>query len=173
MTTPISFDTLSEIVYYSESSPSGLRWKVYKGGRAAKDSIAGCQRKDRYWAIQVNSVKYLVHRVIWCLHHKSIEDTLIINHIDNNPANNIITNLELCSYFHNSNTTKMHTGTALRADNTSGITGVYEMDNGTGALYATVIYRKNGLLSKKHFSYAKLGKEIAWNQAVSFKLANT
>lgn len=163
---------LHSVLYYSEDSPSKLRWKVYCGSRATKDSVAGSQRKDGYWLIRVKGHLLLVHRVIWCLHTDSIDPTLVINHIDNDPSNNNISNLEICTREHNSNNTKMHTGKGLRSDNTSGISGVSEMSSGSN-LYVKVVYRKEGILTKKYFSYSKLGKEKAWEQAIDFKLACT
>lgn len=160
---------LSNILYYDETSPSFLRWKVYKGPRAKKDSIAGSQRKDQYWVIRIDKKLYLVHRVIWELLFGDLSEDLVINHIDNNPSNNNISNLELCTHSHNSSNAKMHTGKGLREDNISGVNGICEIDNGAGSKYARVAWVVDKKLHRKYFSYNKLGKDIAWQEAISFK----
>lgn len=159
-----------EYLYYDESSPSHLRWALDKGPRAKEDSIAGSQRNDGYWVIRLDRKLYLVHRLVWIINKGDITDpSLVINHIDNNPSNNNILNLELCTRKDNSNRAKMHTGRGLRSDNTSGINGIRESNSGQGNLYAVVYYTTEGVQRKKHFSYTKLGKDKAWEEAKLFK----
>ena len=169
MTLPLHFEYISQYLYYDETSASGLRWKITKGPKAKKDSVAGSQRKDGYWVIRVNRVLYLAHRLVWLLCMQELDDTKVINHVDNNPANNNLDNLEECTQSLNMLSTKMHTGRGLRTDNKTGISNIQELDNGSGNIYARVTWTINGKQHKKSFSYKKLGKETAWKEAIKFK----
>jgi hypothetical protein len=161
---------LEQIIYYDDTSPSFLRWKIYKGSRAPKDGVAGCMRKDGYWVIHINSILYLVHRIVWALHaDDEVASHLVINHIDINPSNNNISNLELCSRMTNLNKTKMQTRVGLRITNTSGINGINELTTATGYKYASVYLVVHGIKYQKKFSYLKLGKDKAWEEALIYK----
>ncbi len=165
-------ERLLELLYYDETSPTFLRWKIHRGSRALKDHPAGSKRKDGYYTVRVDGKLYLSHRVIWDIVKGLDNKSLVINHIDNNPSNNSINNLELCTHKHNSNNMKMHTGKDLRSDNVSGYNGIIEINNGTGNKYVQVSWKDPyGKTKKKYFSYTKLGKEQAWNDAINFKLS--
>jgi hypothetical protein len=169
MTVANKIPDVTEILYYSETSPSGLRWAVDRGSRAKKHSTAGSRRKDGYWVVRISGVLFLAHRIVWQLCTKNIPENMVINHIDNDPSNNSIDNLEMCTKKDNSNRAKMHTGKGLRTDNTSGINNIMEIDNGCGNLYARVKWDKDGQKLSRSFSYTKLGKEEAWKQAIAFQ----
>lgn len=83
-----------ELLYYSETSPTGLRWKVSRGS-AKKDSPAGCLKSDGYYRLKVDSKDHQVHRVIWMMLNGPIPEGLVIDHIDRNPLNNLIENLRV------------------------------------------------------------------------------
>lgn len=89
-------DRFNEVLYYSPTSPTGLRWKVSRG-RAKKDSVAGCLKSDGYYRLKVDGKDYQAHRVIWVLHNGDIPQGFVIDHIDRNPCNNDIDNLRQVS----------------------------------------------------------------------------
>jgi hypothetical protein len=95
----LSFKLLDSLFYYDVTSPTFLRWKVPCGrGRQVKKigDVAGYVGSDiRYGRVWVSGKMMLIHRVIWVLHFGEIPDGLQINHIDNEPSNNHIDNLEL------------------------------------------------------------------------------
>ena len=99
--TVIDFEELSNFVYYDETSPTFLRWKidVYAGTsrstiRIKKDSVAGSKSGNGYYLVSINKTKYLVHRVIYSLQNRcNLQTNLLIDHIDNNVTNNAIWNL--------------------------------------------------------------------------------
>jgi hypothetical protein len=62
-----------------------LYWKSPGSGRQL-DKHAGSVRQDGYHAINVGKKKYRAHRVIWEMHHGSIPDGLVIDHIDSDPS---------------------------------------------------------------------------------------
>ena len=97
-------EELSKSVYYDEGSPTKLRWtsNVYGGrnNKAAtikKDQVAGslptANPKIRYMSIRIKDKSYLIHRVVWVLHNGEIPEEMVIDHIDGNKQNNLISNL--------------------------------------------------------------------------------
>lgn len=156
----------SKYLYADSTSPSGLRWAVQRAANAKKDSPAGCKNARGYWQVRLEGVTYYVHRVIWTLTHGDPGD-LVINHRDNNPSNNSISNLEVCTAVENQRRQKMHTGNGLNSSNSSGITGVREhlSSNGTYQAQAQWYDKATGKQKNKTFSYAKYGILEAWAMA--------
>ena len=66
------------------------RRKSEKGQRYVGKQ-AGTLRKDGYYSVRVNGSLYLAHRLIFLMHHGYLPE--MIDHIDGNPSNNLITNL--------------------------------------------------------------------------------
>lgn len=97
-----------ESVYIDGSSPSGLSWLT--------GEIAGNIRDDGYWTI--GQPKRYVHRVIWEIYHGKIPRDRVIDHVDGNPANNLLSNLRLVSVGQNLMNQK------IRKDSKTGVTGV-------------------------------------------------
>lgn len=99
----LDYEKLSCLVYYDETSPSGLRWKVdrYAGEnylilKYPKDSVVGTRMNNGYYTVSIDKQQYLAHRVIWSIVNKqNVHPTAIIDHIDNNPGNNKIENLRV------------------------------------------------------------------------------
>ena len=106
--TEIDYNRLSEVFVYDETSSTCLRWKCFAG--------RGCQTKkpgdeagyattvSRYGRVWLDGKMILIHRAIWILNNKKIiPEGMQINHIDCNPMNNKIENLELVSLQQNMN----------------------------------------------------------------------
>ena len=108
-------ETIKNFVYYDETSASCLRWAVNRK-KARKDEVAGTPRTDGYWRIGVNHTRYLVHRIVYFLHHNVWPQQ--VDHIDGNPSNNRIENLRAATCENNLHNMKM------RNSNTSGVKGV-------------------------------------------------
>ena len=89
-----------------------------QGRNARKGDIAGSSDNLGYFRLQMGGKKYLVHRIVYYMHHGYIYDTMQIDHIDGNPANNRIENLRLSTQEQNQHNQK------IRKDNTSGVKGV-------------------------------------------------
>ncbi len=102
--------SLNELYYYDETSPTCLRWKVESGrGRTKREvgSVAGyVDNKSGYCRVYVDGKMLLVHRVIWTMLRGNISSKFQINHIDNNPSNNRIDNLEVTTVKQNNNLKK-------------------------------------------------------------------
>lgn len=114
-----------EHLYINNESPSGLSWKTdrysgrnlrlckYKAG-----TPAGFINDQGYWLVRLNKNSYLAHRIIMILSGNSV-DGMVIDHINNNRADNRIENLRIVSRMVN------NLNTTIRKDNTSGVSGVH------------------------------------------------
>lgn len=92
-------------------------WKKSMGGMAKAGSVAGATDSKGYRQIRVNGRLYLAHRLAWLAVHGEFP-ALHLDHIDRNPMNNAINNLRECTHAQN------HQNVGVRADSTSGATGV-------------------------------------------------
>tara|TARA_X000001382_G_C3048812_1_gene140373 strand:- start:20 stop:436 length:417 start_codon:yes stop_codon:yes gene_type:complete len=91
-----SVEILNELLKVDPSSFSGLTWKVDRRGTAKAGTKAGSKGFTGtgipFWRVRVNGVEYLTSRVIWKMVTGKDPDQ-VIDHIDNNPLNNDISNL--------------------------------------------------------------------------------
>lgn len=161
-TRELDFSYFNKYLYYDQTSSSGLRWKVHIGKGSSKKipgSIAGTKNSAGYWSVQLEGKCYRAHRIVWLLVNKSINADLVINHIDSNPSNNVISNLEECTALQN----------AQKAITATNHDGVREACN-NGYYYAIARwYDNNGIRKSKSFSYKKYGKEGAWKLATEYR----
>ena len=93
-----------------------LYWKIDLGQRARKGRRAGSLSGCGYYHVQVNRVKYPVHRLIFLLHHGYLP--VEIDHINRDRGDNRIRNLRAATRSDN-----MKNRAVSRAS-TSGIKGV-------------------------------------------------
>lgn len=152
-------DSLRDLVEYSEDSPSGLVWKVNVGFKVKQGQTVGTTNSLGYWNFESKGVSYAAHRVIYFLFHGDPGNN-VINHIDNNPSNNKISNLEAVTIGENNRKSKTQAG-HLRKNNSTGINGIsYQKryDRFTATVYI------GGLKLSKSFSIGKHGKEGAINK---------
>jgi hypothetical protein len=112
---------LHELLTY-EPDTGLIRWKVRRGPRKA-GQVTGCPDTCGYLQIGVNGMLHLAHRVAWYLHYGNWPSREI-DHINGDPRDNRIANLRLATRAQN----QMNAG--LRSDNTSGIRGVAQTENG-------------------------------------------
>lgn len=160
----------SQYLYYDEASPSGLRWLVTRNGNAKKDSVAGGLTADgRYWKLQLNKKIHYLHRVVWELHYGTIPDGLVINHKDNNPHNNLISNLEICSQQQNMQRQFVHTTDEVQKSNTSGLTGIRTFVDGRGTTRTEATWYENGKQKRKSFNHNKYTPEEALSLAIKYR----
>lgn len=141
-----------DIVYYSDTSSSGLKWKnteYFKNGAvriAGQDAGRRQYHKSRNgephaWTVTYKRQNYLIHRIIWRLVFGYIPPAKIIDHIDGNPFNNSISNLRLIDEQLNPKNAKKY------SSNTSGFTGVQRIavNKTTFAWVARVQYNNKRL----------------------------
>lgn len=157
-------------VYYDETSKSCLRWKVDIGFKIKANSEIGSLTSFGHWSMEFKGVAYQVHRVVMHLHNKLIEN-MIVNHVNNNPSDNRLSNLEMVTFTENNRKSKHHNNNTVRRNNSSGVNGISEVCQREKYFYAVVEwYDSLGVKRSKKFSYLKLGKEQAWSLAKEFRL---
>lgn len=88
-----------------------LFWKKRMSSRAAKGALAGTKSKTRYSRIYLKGKEYKVHRIVYMLHHGSIPDDMVIDHINRDITDNRIENLRIVSQNDNS---KNQIGSGIR-----------------------------------------------------------
>lgn len=178
----LTVEDIRKIYRYDESSPSGLVWNEnryrytkYSQILVARESTkVGTINSTGMWITRINKINYLIHRLVWIWHYGDIPKGKVINHINCDPQDNRIINLELATPQQNSRRSKMRKGFALAAGNTSGISGVREecVWNGTRTrinCYARVNWNdENKIRRKKSWSYNTYGKEEALRLASEF-----
>lgn len=166
-----------DFVYYDETSPTFLRWKVdvYSGRyytilEKAKGDVAGSLiSSSGYAQVKIKHKLSLCHRVIWELHFGEIPKGLFIDHIDGDKFNNTLSNLRVTTRQGNARNCKM------REDNTSGVTGVFfeDVKNKSGlstSPYWTAHWFLDGRPRAKRFSINKFG-DAAKQMAIDFRQA--
>lgn len=90
-----------EYVYYDETSPSCLRWKVQRGTCKQGDAAGGIHKKENKWRVNIGGTKYYAHRIVWYLHNIGQEMPKFIDHKDRNGLNNLYSNLRQATHKQN------------------------------------------------------------------------
>lgn len=145
-----------EYLEYSETSPSGLVWKkksnVYSKGNVG--DVAGCKNPMGYWIMTVNGEKAYAHRVIANIFFEDFNESLEVDHIDNNPSNNKISNLRLATSSQNSHNVRGW------GNKPSGLPkGICFVKSSTGEKYKAAVC-KNRKIHQKYFK--SLDEAIQW-----------
>jgi hypothetical protein len=81
-----------------------------------KGSAAGWKNNMGYQNVLISGKQYGVHQIVYLLHYGFIPK--LIDHIDNNPQNNLVENLR------EANKTENNLNSKIRTDNTSGCKNV-------------------------------------------------
>lgn len=161
----IDYEEMNRLLYYDETSPSYLRWKLGRRG-VVKDGVAGSILTDprtgnQCWQVKISSKIYYAHRVIYVLHHHQLQCELQIDHIDGNALHNKISNLRAVINQTNSRNRKQY------KNNTTGVTGVFY--DAARDRYCAQYYDQQGRLKKKRFPCKKLGADKAFELACSWR----
>ena len=147
----VSSTSLSGIIKYKNNKDAG-----HKHFRSNGDAHS--------WRVCFNGDRYSVHRVIWVLTYGSISSDMVIDHLDGNPFNNLIDNLDIKTQEDNTRNRRQQKG------NKTGTNGVSLDDKGKGHLYYKAHWRElDGSAKFKTFSVAKLGEETAKALAISYR----
>jgi hypothetical protein len=158
------------ILEYDESSSTWLRWKVKRAQRSPAGSSAGTFNTDSRTKqkscsrVKIYDKSYLVHRIIWVLFYGSIDEDLVIDHIDGDPWNNNITNLRLTTTAINSRNSR------IKTTNKTGVNGV-SLRNTAGYLYYAAQYMSSTGNKQKVFSINKHGEDKAKQLAIDWRNA--
>ena len=173
----INYDlNFKDLLYYDPSSKSCLRWKEEKrSGRnysiihVEKDSEAGNLVFDKngnplYIDIRIGKTTFKAQRIVWLLHDNLLNENEVIDHLDGNPHNNLISNLQSKSYAENSRNRKK------ASNNTTGYTGICWNKTKTSEGYRS---RFNNLSGNRISKFFTLGtyktKENALEAAIKWR----
>jgi hypothetical protein len=74
-----------------------LYWKQVFSRRLVVGQLAGDTDGTGYRRVMMGKQHYKMHRLIWIMFHGEIPDGLVVDHIDQNRANNRIENLRLAT----------------------------------------------------------------------------
>lgn len=108
-----SKEYLNEVLHY-EKETGFLYWK------ATKKIVVGCKNKttNKYKRIMIDKKHYVLHRIVYQMHHGDLTSNDPIDHIDRDRNNNRIENLRKANVFLNNQ------NQGDRKNNTSGYKGV-------------------------------------------------
>ena len=157
-------ENINQFIGYDENSPSGLVWK-YDSANTKVGAAAGT--KAKYWYVSQGNKRFTCHRVVWKLLVGDVPKGYVINHIDNDPFNNKIENLEMITYAENSRRSAAHTGRKLRKNNTTGFNGIVFAASGNA--YSATWIDLEGKLRNKYFSISKYGLIPALYNAIVYR----
>jgi hypothetical protein len=164
----IDFSSIEELLYYDETSPSKLRWKVNRASNKIKagqvaGSLSRSKRTGRKcWNVTINCRRYLVHRIVFVLMKGCIDVNEEVDHINGNSMDNTISNLRAVPQSVNQR------NSPIRRDNTTGITGVQYNPSHNGR-YIACYCDADGREICKSFSCNKFGKEEAFKLACDYR----
>lgn len=168
----MSFEKWKQLVYYDETSPSGIRWGIdiftgvkYAAKRIACGDVAGTLDNEGYWRVSYQGSRSGAHNIVWYLFNGDKPEGFVIDHIDGKADNNKIENLRLVEYKHNAQNHKM------LVTNTSGVTGVrrHGPTNRSKRLYWQATWREGGQPKSKSFPICVFGEEEAFRLACEYR----
>ncbi len=151
--------------YYDPTSPSGLRWKNVDSvkSRITVGEVAGClESKRKRFVVGVGNCTYFTHRIVYLLHNSNFDQSLEIDHIDNNTSHNNIENLRPA------NRSQNRCNTRRPKSNTSGykhITVYTDKRNGKHNIRYRVAVQKDHKTYKMIFPYTEQGLQ----EAIAFR----
>ena len=152
-----------------ETSPSGLVRIKTTQGTAISQKSAGTKVLNKSgeptgWQLRFKNTLYFVHRIVWVLSRGSINNDLVVDHLDGNPLNNSINNLSLKTQKNNLRNSRKN------KNNKTGVTGVTMRITRDGyRYYVAEWYDIDGSYRRKHFSVLKLGEETAKSLAITHR----
>jgi hypothetical protein len=158
----LSYEFCSKLWYYDPTSPSGLRWLVDRNGKVSIGDVAGSILPNKYYAVETNKIGYRAHRIVYVLNTKTdLSVDVVIDHIDSNPSNNKIENLQAVTRQKNSSKKSKHN------NNTSGHTGVsWHAFSKSWRVSLTINYK----MTIKHFYVIEFGSsDAALEAAVAYR----
>lgn len=166
---------IKDYFYYDETSPTGLRWKVdrFYGKKKnilmiGKGDVCGSFKNTESETPKCVDVTlfgkpYKAHRIIYELIYGEIPKGYVIDHLDQNPWNNVLSNLEAKPK------EKNHRNMKKYSRNTSGRSGVSWSVLNKKDLYAFAQVKVFPTTYSKRFSVKKLGLLPAFMKACEWR----
>lgn len=154
---------IEDYVYYDETSPSCLRWKVDihsgAGSLTRKMTIAGepilNKSTQGYYQFKIRGKLFKAHRTVWELFNGAT--SLQIDHIDGVKTNNLLCNIRPVDNLTNCQNKGMY------SSNSTGKNGINCYQHGaTKTTYITAQWKDvNGKGCAKHYSVKRYGIMVA------------
>lgn len=155
------------LVELDSSSPSGIKYAatVRRWGRQRPGSYCGSADSTSGWRLSVNGDRYLVHRIIMIIIDGYLADDTVVDHLDGNPFNNTLTNLQVKTQRENNQNVKQSTR------NSSGVTGVFPWKDHTGKItaYVATWVSPERKPKRKFFAFSKYTEQGALESAIEFR----
>lgn len=148
--------------FYDETSSTGIC-------RVRDGKVAGTRAMNKYGNpksihVSFRGKYYKVHRIIWVLVHGSINNSLQIDHLDGDPFNNKISNLECKTQADNLRNQRK----GLK--NTSGHLGISHYKyKGEVTAFIAKWKDENGSNRGKSFSIREFGRDTALEMALAYR----
>lgn len=138
----ITLTEINQLLVYSESSPTLLRWITPRN----LWNVAGSFHHSGYYVIKIRKIKFKIHRILYQMYH-NIEDLgeIKIDHIDNDRTNNKKDNLR-----ESNNSTNMWNRSIGRNSKT-GIKGIQLKTAKNGTIYYSANILKDYVRYSKAF----------------------
>lgn len=156
-----------EFLYYDETSPTRLRWKKPIGGSGNQrkcGDVAGTAGTECRLTFKKRS--YIIPRVIWLLFNGSIDNDMVVDHLDGNRLNNSISNLRLVPQSENMR------NKSLCKKNVSGLSGVFPIRNKGRQVGWRALYSSGGESHYMNFSFCKyIDEDFALELAKDWRMA--
>lgn len=114
----VTADRVRQVLHYNPDT-GVFTWKETLSRRAVKGKVAGVVANNGYIHIGVDEGVYLAHRLAW-LYVYGVWPTKEVDHINQRKTDNRISNLREVTRAEN-----MQNRSKVRADNSTGATGVY------------------------------------------------
>jgi len=160
----------SDWLYYDETSPSCLRWKVEirrgKGGEVvcvSAGDAAGFLDSNNYWVVGVDGGVYKGHRIVWELHNPLLLEGEFIDHEFGNSTNNKISNLRVVDRPRNQR------NRGMGKNNKTGVVGVILRDDKVNYHFRAKWHDLNGNRHEKAFNIRKYGYDEAFKLACEYR----
>jgi hypothetical protein len=120
-TNVLSQSTIQEWWFYSDGN---LYWSKTFGSKIKAGVLAGSPKSDGsgYVRITFKRKQYMLQNLVWIMHYGEIPQDLYVDHIDNDPSNNHVQNLQLLTITENlvkRSYVKYPSGTVYQRSNSS------------------------------------------------------
>ena len=161
---------------YSEGSPTFLVWgkDIFNGKkrnilfRKIGDIAGNLDSDGRYsvaFRVDGKQKRRYCHTIIWEIFNGEVPHGYQVDHIDGDPKNNAISNLRIVTSQGNNR------NRGVDSRNSSGVTGVSRTIVNGYSYWTASWVDLNGKRKCKHFSTAKLGEVLAFQEATAFRNA--
>jgi len=167
--------------YLDETSPSGLSRKndfytrpchtlpKFPAGTPVGTRSYLKNGNAHSWNVVLNKSSYKVHRIIWILLEGHLQDDLVVDHINGNPFDNSVSNLQTKPHKSNLQNRRRNYNSKSNPVGVCFTSSVYPPTGSTYATWSAHWCNINGKNCIKSFSINKHGHETAKQMAIDHR----